>query len=395
MQPTKLNQLEALRGIAAIVVLVHHFMLGFMPSVHGLLTPDQPQTLFGTPAFALVNGSAAVVTFFVLSDFVLTISIFRSRQLSRIPIAALKRFPRLALTIIIANTLYGAAMALSLFANQDAAKIIPSLWLGWYYNWTSEGYPEVLHAASEGVTNFFVRTVKYNGNIWTMWFELWGSLISLGCAGLLVLCQNRTIRRIVLILCWLAATLVNAYFGSFIVGVATASAYVRSPKTTWPRWSAIAAAPLLALVFGYHESLISGRLEGYYTILNPLIVRAPLLARVVIHSFGAGLLILLLLRIPLLARSLSGRVGRALGFLSFAIYLMQMLVICSLSSWVYLALAAAPEILRIAACFAATLLGTLLLALPLAILDRWWVNVLHKVGAGLPMRLSVLRIGLR
>jgi peptidoglycan/LPS O-acetylase OafA/YrhL len=65
--PKKLIELEALRGLAAVVVLFHHFMLGFTPRLHGMLYPEQPYSLFGTPAFAFVNGSAAVIVFFVLS----------------------------------------------------------------------------------------------------------------------------------------------------------------------------------------------------------------------------------------------------------------------------------------------------------------------------------------
>src|SRR5690606_12773670 len=68
----KLGELEALRGIASVIVLVHHALLGFAPGLHGLLQPDSPHALFGTPAFSLINGGAAVVLFFVLSGFVLT-----------------------------------------------------------------------------------------------------------------------------------------------------------------------------------------------------------------------------------------------------------------------------------------------------------------------------------
>src|SRR3954452_14928711 len=96
-----LVELEALRGIAAIIVLVHHFMLGFTPRFHGLLYPDQPLSLLGTPVFALINGSAAVVIFFVLSGFVLTVGLFKSRSLRGALISTVKRWPRLAITVTI------------------------------------------------------------------------------------------------------------------------------------------------------------------------------------------------------------------------------------------------------------------------------------------------------
>src|ERR1700676_158467 len=111
----KIVELEALRGLAAIVVLVHHFMLGFTPRLHGLLYPNEPLSIFGTPAFAFVNGSAAVVIFF--SGLVLTVGSFQAPNLLRSVVAALKRWPRLAATVIICNVLAGAFGALNLFDN--------------------------------------------------------------------------------------------------------------------------------------------------------------------------------------------------------------------------------------------------------------------------------------
>jgi len=109
--PKKLIELEALRGLAAVVVLFHHFMLGFTPRLHGMFYADQPYSLFGTPAFAFVNGSAAVIVFFVLSGFVLTVGIFKSQRAAGVFVAALKRWPRLALTVMAANALAGLLMA--------------------------------------------------------------------------------------------------------------------------------------------------------------------------------------------------------------------------------------------------------------------------------------------
>jgi peptidoglycan/LPS O-acetylase OafA/YrhL len=154
--PKKLIELEALRGLAALVVLFHHFMLGFTPRLHGMFYPDQPYSLFGTPAFAFVNGSAAVMVFFVLSGFVLTVGILKSQRAAGVFVAALKRWPRLALPVMAANTLAELLMAHSLFGNaHTAATTVPSSWLGLFYNWQSSGNDEVLVSVLEGATTFW------------------------------------------------------------------------------------------------------------------------------------------------------------------------------------------------------------------------------------------------
>jgi peptidoglycan/LPS O-acetylase OafA/YrhL len=374
----KLIELEALRGIAAIVVLMHHFMLGFTPRLHGLLYPDQPYSVFGTPAFAFVNGSAAVVVFFVLSGFVLTVGIFKSRNVARIFVAAVKRWPRLALTVVLANAVAGLLMAHSAFDNARAASVVPSIWLGWFYTWPSAGNHEIVQSVVEGATTFFSTTdkSKYNSNLWTMYFEFWGSMIAFGCAFLLVVVSNFLGQILVLAVVWFAATAINPYFGCFVIGTAISWIYVRRSVDEWPAWTAVLIVPAMIFMLGYSENFISGRAEGWYELFNPLALQNPLLVRVILNSVGATLAILLFLRIFAVRRVMSGEVGRILGFMSFAIYLVQIPVICSISSWIFGILDGTPHALRILVCLSVTLIATGVLAIPLALFDRWWTGVL-------------------
>lgn len=64
--------LDGLRGIAALVVVVFHYLMGY-----GMFTPT-PRFLSVTPLNLLWDGSAAVSVFFVLSGFVLSYSHLQS-----------------------------------------------------------------------------------------------------------------------------------------------------------------------------------------------------------------------------------------------------------------------------------------------------------------------------
>jgi peptidoglycan/LPS O-acetylase OafA/YrhL len=380
--PKKLIELEALRGLAAVVVLFHHFMLGFTPRLHGMLYPEQPYSLFGTPAFAFVNGSAAVIVFFVLSGFVLTVGVFKSQRAAGVFVAVLKRWPRLALTVMAANALAGLLMAYSLFGNVHTATLVPSIWLGWFYNWQSTGNNEIPLSIIEGATTFFTGASRYNSNLWTMYYEFWGSMIALGCALVLVGISNRLVQGLFLLLAWLVASTFNANMGPFVIGVALAAMYARRSTWAWPNWTMYLIVPTLLFLFGYHENLISGRSEAWYAFLNPVAAQNPALFRVVLHSIGAALALLLFLHVPMVKRAMSGETGRRLGLMSFPIFLSQILVICSISSWTYEALVHAPHVLRILVCLCVTLAGTVLVALPLAALDRWWLQWLGRFSTG-------------
>ena len=61
--------LDGLRGIAAIVVVFHHFLCAFLPQFVPGLT-DHTSWLVDTPLGLLVNGHFSVYIFFVLSGFV-------------------------------------------------------------------------------------------------------------------------------------------------------------------------------------------------------------------------------------------------------------------------------------------------------------------------------------
>src|SRR5688572_6272685 len=103
--PNKLMELEALRGIAAAVVLLHHFLIFVAPRLHGRNFPDDPIALVRTPLYALVNGSAAVTVFFVLSGFVLTIRAMEQRDWKQILVGVVKRWPRLVPLVVVVNIL--------------------------------------------------------------------------------------------------------------------------------------------------------------------------------------------------------------------------------------------------------------------------------------------------
>lgn len=374
----KLIELEALRGIAAIVVLLHHFMLGFAPTLHGYLYPEAPFSLLGTPAFAFVNGSAAVIIFFVLSGFVLTIGLLRTPNIRRGMIAIAKRWPRLAATVMSANLATGALMAFALFDNVRAAQLVPSAWLALFYNWQSSGLIEIPSAVFEGAMTFFNGHASYNSNLWTMYYEFWGSLIAIGCATVCSMHASHVYRIGVLSTCWLITFRLSPYLSTFVVGVWLADHYNRSREKEWSGLPVYISSFTLFILLGYHESFAL-KAEGLYNSLNSVVVYSPLRVRVVIHSLAATLAMLLFLRVPAVKRNMSGRTGRLLGFMSFGIYLAQIAVICSASSWTFAALPDVPYTARILLTLAVTIAVTILVALPLAFFDRAWVRVLGRI----------------
>src|SRR6185312_17539398 len=96
----KIKYLEGLRGLAALSVILHHFLVAFYPlSYYGDNTPSHLGNIemlyFQSPFSFLTNGNFMVAIFFVLSGYVLSDSYFRTGNKEVLISSTIRRFPRL------------------------------------------------------------------------------------------------------------------------------------------------------------------------------------------------------------------------------------------------------------------------------------------------------------
>jgi peptidoglycan/LPS O-acetylase OafA/YrhL len=384
----RLVELEAVRGIAALVVLIHHLLLAFFPRFHGLLFPDERVSPFGTPLFAMINGSAAVVLFFVLSGFVLTVRAFQMQSARPLMLGALKRWPRLALPVLIVNVCAGLLAGWAVYLNQPVAEQIASPWLGWWYAEPGREWRTVAAAVREGAVGTFVKGSAYfNSNLWTMFYEFYGSFLAFAAAGVML-----TLRALPAAAFLMAATLllmfVSPYVACFLAGVGLAALY------TGPAWGAFAGwleqqgrvfwtmvLGVTVLLLGYHEAQSPQvRPAGIYQVLAPLSELAPLQFRVLLHTAGSMIILSAVLALPAARRRLGGPVGAMLGRLSFPTYLLQTPVICLVGPVVYLVLAPAAGMTgALVAAAVASGAATIVLAIPLMHIEAAWLAVLRHL----------------
>lgn len=176
----RIASLDGLRGVAAVVVVVHHYMAllhwqmtpQFSDSLPGL--PGTTLALADTPLGILFNGPFAVSVFFVLSGFVMAAAAERRRR--ELPANVLMRYLRLALPVTVSVML--AWLWLSVFP--DAAARMqetleePSPWLQYSYKVSIPG-PHL--ALADGLVGNFMRGMSlFNNVLWAMQVELIGSL---------------------------------------------------------------------------------------------------------------------------------------------------------------------------------------------------------------------------
>jgi peptidoglycan/LPS O-acetylase OafA/YrhL len=323
--PSKLECLEALRGMAAVMVLLNHLMLAFWPELafhHGdrwNQAPTALQTLASFPGPYLWDSELAVTVFFVLSGFVLSLSFFRNPALALLESAAVRRYPRLLLPVGASVLCAYVLMQAGAMRNREAAVFINSARdstvlseLGREWQWLHDHYafpPALSTALRDAVWGAFGTQFRYNLVLWTMPIELFGSFLVFGILGVAGRLRNRW-----LVYLLAAAWLVQGkqlFFLDFLLGIALCDLWTQNER----HWKLELPAAPAVLVISVAIFLVS---------FKPL---------------AAVLLIAATTFAPRLRQFLAAPVFAFLGRVSFALYLLHTMILCSLGSFLYLALA--------------------------------------------------------
>jgi peptidoglycan/LPS O-acetylase OafA/YrhL len=372
---TKDIPLEAIRGVAAISVVLWHSMLGFFPEKSGFF-PQFPvsESFVGAPGFGLVYGTPAITLFFVLSGYVLTRRYFETQDGGLILRGILKRWPRLAGPVLIVVMASYALFTLHGYSHLAAAQITKSPWLAHFANVSDTPFtPGFFDALNQGVfATFFRGDSYYDSSLWTMRYEFGGSFLAFGAA--LALGLFRGVSKYVaasalgVLLIFLNAN--GAAYSPFVIGVGLA--YFLPLRAKWPPLAAHGAIALAIYLFGF-----SGKCLGVYGFMPPALGGAESN----FHILASLLLISAVEHGPIgLRRLLSGRAPAFLGALSFPIYLVHVLVIGSAGSAALVAAYGAGWGLDAARLLgvAITLALSGLTALPLIAFNAYWVGVVNR-----------------
>lgn len=363
----KIVRLEASRGLAALAVFFCHFFLGlFSPWLSASGASDVlPGSLVGHWYFAFVSGDAAVVFFFVLSGYVLSIKPLATRNPRHIQTSLIRRWPRLVPLVLISILISWVLYRAGLYQFKMAAALTGT---HWHESWDlSVQNPSFLDAVWQGLFAVFFTGENYlNTNLWTMKREIMGSLYVFALTAL-VLWRQRHISICLFVL--LLAVGMRQTLLPFLLGFLVALICSRRDmRGHWGVRLLLLAAGIYLL--GYHSAIGDYRWVSFGGDGHPSLQH--FLHKLMLPAGGA-LLLLFLLTGPVW-NWLESRFGVWLGELSFPFYVMHTIVIWSWSSWAYLHLDM-PLFLNLISSF----MLVILICLPLMRLDRVWVSYLKQV----------------
>lgn len=323
----RLAHLDGIRGAASFSVFVCHYIQVFLPHIyykswtagHGLWEDE-----FATSPFNIVvNGNFAVCLFFVLSGYVLSGRFLAEGDVGYLRRLAAKRYLRLAVPVVGAVMLawlilaaggygYGAARVFTLSGMSDTYATDTPFWA----------------ALEQGAVGAFFRGEwSLDPVLWTMQTELYGSFLVFALLALFG--QGR--RR------WIAygvacALFYNGYYLAFILGAVLADLNIRWGDRDAPYLVSVALITLGVYLGSYPYY---GADQGLWSVL-PAVGTAQKV--VLYHVLGAFTLILTSCWFPEARDVLARRMFRFLGRISYSLYLIHFPLVCSLATWVWLAI---------------------------------------------------------
>lgn len=354
----RLNYLETARGVASIIVVIHHFLLGFFPVLKNSVTQGG---LGKTPFYVFVNGTGAVAFFFVLSGFVLTQKFYQHLEFTDLAASVLKRLPRLMLPAGLSMMIGAAILIYFPHAYGAAAQLTGSEWLK---SFAGAGIPVnfepgFLDAARRSLLVFLLpHHAQYNSNLWTMSYEFYGSFIVFAISAICVSIFNRRYVSVIILhflsIMLLLGLALNLYV-PFIVGSLISFVYFSNNGNFNLSYLKISVLSLLVII-GYS-------VDKWYAL--------------VVASTAT---MILLLGVPSLERWLSGPFGLFLGKISFPLYLVHVVVLLSFTSELYNILTSYgfPNYQILFFCFVITWAFSLIAAWPFVLLEKAWVPALNR-----------------
>lgn len=341
--PGRQTNLDGLRGLAALIVVVSHGIIAFD---FALYTGRQANSvaswdvaLSGAPLLLPLAGNLSVCVFFALSGYVLSASLARTTQ-GALPLLV-KRYVRFALPMLSACLLAWALLAAGWVRNQELAVLTRSTWLAGQM----QQPPSLPAALAEGSYGALLNAprfdLSYDSSLWTMPIELAGSAMLIlvftatrfGAAR----ARFRAPARI-LVFTLLALIACTSYLGLFAMGVLLQLTGVdrhlssRTAVVLLAFGLFLGTIPYSAVPWG----LVAPMVQWHYPVIAQ--VPHPYAEVALWHAPGAILVLMAANALPPLRRLLEARAVQFLGEISFPLYLVHVPLLLSAGSGIGLGL---------------------------------------------------------
>jgi peptidoglycan/LPS O-acetylase OafA/YrhL len=383
---SRLAYLDGLRGWAAVVVVLCHTFPFYLlradgPSAEGVRRLLSRGTFWGYVEYAvstvgiilyrfLTDGETAVYVFFVLSGYVLSVGYVKTKKRELISDQALRRYIRLTVPIAFASLIAFCLMKSGLMYNQRVAAVSGSDWIGDFYQWTPDVISLVRFSLFDVYFNYF-NSHSFVFVLWTMHIEFFGSFLVFGVLALFGDLRKRWIPYgIVFIVGWF----VGRDLMPMLMGLFIAEMY---------------QCEKVRLLLDKRAAKIVASILLFVAVISPILIfhYVPRSMFDIPGSAAAVIVVVSVMMLRPLQKIFSRRLSRFFGKISFSLYLVHPLVICSFGSWYFIALyeyMSRPVLITSSATF--IVVFSIVCARAFMVVDSWGVREARRFSSMVLMR---------
>jgi peptidoglycan/LPS O-acetylase OafA/YrhL len=324
---------DGLRGIAALTVVICHFLVSFSPAGYKYLYPGTASanakwtlldSIISIPSISVLwSGHFAVCVFFVLSGYVLTKKYIESGDLKLLKLSAARRYVRLCVpvfgSVMLSYVLFSAGFKYS----QSAGDISGSSWLTSFWDFT----PSFYSALKEGIYGGIFDGISiYTPPLWTMKIEFIGSMLVFAYAALALRGWHAAAGFVTLTIALIFfAPSEWIYYVGFIAGSYIGAMNLTKNKTL------IYGVLVLGVVLGGFD------LSPFYDWTN--IISMEVGSRKTLFCMMGGICVVYAVRAGALRSLWESHPAQFLGKISYSLYLVHFPILLTFSSWFYIRLA--------------------------------------------------------
>lgn len=330
-QPTKLDYIDGLKVLACLMIFNFHFINAFYCGIYSLNpadfhVPGVEYLLGSTPLNLIMGGKFGVRIFMTISGFFVGYRFFTTGDESSLGGGVVKKYFRLVLPIVVVNIMIYVLMLLGAYKNDEASVLTGCQVFFGNYN---QFAPNIFAAIKEAIYGCFVTGEnQYNGPLWFIYYEFWGTILVAAIISLLGKSKARYIAYAVG-----AILLIRTDFLPFILGAVVCDLTYAEPK--WlAKLSGQKWLMYLFLVFGLFLGSfppIGERYEGTMYQFFPAKV-------LLFYIIGSSMVLYALLHLEAPNKLLSNRAFVWFNKSSYGFYLLHFPIMCTFGCGLYLLL---------------------------------------------------------
>ena len=324
MEKRRIDWVDGLKGIACVLIFLHHFSLIFFPAAYyGELAPSYlngiDTYLAQSPLGVVLNGNFLVALFCMLSAFVLGLQILRLEDKSRLGSVVAKRYFRLMLPLFAVGLLVYLFLRFGLFTNLETAAVTQSPWAVQYYREPIR-FRDFLESALVKV--WFYGDESLSTAFWMLSRLFYGSFLSI----LLSAVAWKYRQRAWILYVFVALLLLDRSELLLAFALGTLLAWMLENGIRLPKFTPPVAVALGVVLGGYPSGIVAANFYRFFRGLS----------YVDWHILGAFVMLLGILSWEGAQKILSQRLFCRLGKISYSVYLIHIPLLFSFSTNVFL-----------------------------------------------------------